>query len=115
MKLPSPEARRDILRQHLSELPAELQIEDVDSVVTGTEGFTGADIKRMVQDATAIFAYESVREKNNHPPITFFHQAIETVRQNKARYAEALAHAKHKPSDPFGFGAMAAARAAAEE
>src|SRR5262249_33290955 len=88
MKLPSAEARQDILGEHLKELPPELRVDDLDSLVTATDGFTGADLKRMIQDATAIFAYENVREKNNHPPITFFHQAIEAVRQNKARYAE---------------------------
>jgi transitional endoplasmic reticulum ATPase len=116
MKLPSPEARRAILSEHLAELPPEFRIDDLDSLVTSTEGFTGADLKRMVQDATAIFAYENVREKNNHPPITFFHQAIQTVRQNKERYAEALAHAvPGKPRDPFGFAAMAAQAAANED
>jgi len=115
MKLPSAEARRDILREHLKELPSELQVDELDNLVTATDAFTGADLKRMVQDATAIFAYENIQEKKNQPVTTFFHQAIEAVRQNKARYAEALAHAKHKPSDPFGFGAMAAARAAAQD
>jgi transitional endoplasmic reticulum ATPase len=104
MKLPTKEAREQILREHLERLPKELLVDDVESIVSATEGFTGADLKRMVQDATAIFAYENAKPRSAAATMSCFLQAIETVRENKSRYAEALANAAPpKPPNPFGF------------
>src|SRR5262249_31450463 len=57
MKLPDPEARAAILAQRLVELPEELRTVDVAALKSATDGFTGADLKRLIEDGKAIYAY----------------------------------------------------------
>src|SRR5947209_8317490 len=49
MKLPDTEARRQILKSHLQSIPTELSNCDIDGVLSATDGFTGADMKRLVE------------------------------------------------------------------
>src|SRR5678816_1584832 len=55
MKLPDPQARTQILSQHLQSLPKELRDVDVPQLIAATEGFTGADLKRTVEDGKMIY------------------------------------------------------------
>jgi len=50
MKLPDAQARADILSSHLAHLPEEIRQVDVTQLIAATDGFTGADLKRMVED-----------------------------------------------------------------
>ena len=47
VRLPDEDARADILRQHLSRLPSAIAAVEVAPLVAATEGFTGADLKRL--------------------------------------------------------------------
>jgi hypothetical protein len=89
MRLPDEKARAAILRRHLTGLPAPFTEVDVGRLAAGTEEFTGADLKRMVEDGKALLAYDKVRGQPLRAVTDYFLQAIDTVRSNKQRYAEA--------------------------
>ena len=107
MKLPDLEARTTILTQRLNELPKELQHVDMAVLQTGTEGFTGADLKRLVEDGKAIYAYDKANKHDLKSPTDYFLRAAEGVRENKQRFAEAEAQAALKPKFPMrGFSSF---------
>jgi SpoVK/Ycf46/Vps4 family AAA+-type ATPase len=89
MKLPDAEARLLILRQHLASLPAPLQNVQEDEVVAVTEGFTGADLKRLVEDAKALYAYDRASLKTPREFTAYLLTSSEGLRDNKKRFAEA--------------------------
>src|SRR5206468_8481552 len=91
MKLPSPQARTEILSDHLQSLPTELREVDVPRLIAATEGFTGADLKRTVEDGKAIYAYDKAKGVEPQPTTEYFMRAVEAVRENKQHYAEAEA------------------------
>jgi transitional endoplasmic reticulum ATPase len=55
MKLPDAEARAQILFDHLKALPEELREPDTPRLIAATEGFTGADLRRLVEDGKASY------------------------------------------------------------
>src|SRR5581483_1898436 len=97
MKLPDAPARQQILARHLAELPDELRQTDLPALVLAAEGFTGADLKRLVEDGKAIYAYDKATKAPLKNTTDYFLQAIEGVRDNKRRFAEAEAQARQQP------------------
>ena len=85
MKLPDGEARKAILANHTRVLPTELSGFDVARVLEVSDGFTGADIKRLVEDAKGLSATE------------YFLQAAAAVRENTLRFAEANSASQKRP------------------
>src|SRR3989442_15103262 len=55
MKIPDASARVRILEKHTANLPTELQSLDRPKIVELTDGFTGADVKRLVEDAKGFY------------------------------------------------------------
>jgi SpoVK/Ycf46/Vps4 family AAA+-type ATPase len=101
MKLPGVEARTVILTQRVAELPEELRQVDLAALRSATEGFTGADLKRLVEDGKAIYAYDKAKRLDLKAPTDYFLKAVEGVRENKQRFAEAEAQAALKPKLPM--------------
>jgi ATP-dependent 26S proteasome regulatory subunit len=100
MKPPDPSARADILRHAMRELPGSLQLNELEPLVAATEGFTGADLKRAVEDGKALYAYDRARGEAPQPALNYYTSAVAAVRQNKERYAAAEAQAalqRHRP------------------
>jgi transitional endoplasmic reticulum ATPase len=97
MKLPNEEARAQILTRHVAELPEEVRQVDVAALVPATEGFTGADLKRLIEDGKALYAYDKVKRFEMKEPTAYFLKAVEGVRENKQRFAEAEAQSMLKP------------------
>jgi transitional endoplasmic reticulum ATPase len=93
MKLPDPQARAEILSDYLKNLPEELRQVEVAELLVATDGFTGADLKRLVEDAKAIYAFDKARGADQHPTIDYFMSAVEAVKENKHHYAAAEAQA----------------------
>ena len=112
-RLPDDNARTEILREHVAQLPSVLQAVDMERVSAAADGLTGADIKRLVDDGKILYAYDRARNQPVLSPTEYFLSAIETVRENKARYSEAetRARAQHpqRPSIFDNFGMMAGA------
>src|SRR5262245_19587772 len=108
MRLPDKEARAAILSMHLSQLPAPLSQVDSPQIVSTTEGFTGADLKRLVEDGKTLYAYDRAKGRTLRAPTEYFLAAVETVRANKERYAQAEAQARRqRPMRPPWFNMSA--------
>ena len=106
-RLPDADAREAILTAHCADLPPAVGAVDIPSLVAATEGLSGADLKRLVEDGKVLFAFDHARGREARPVLEYFLTAIETVRTNKQRYAEAEAHARaHRPSRPPFFDVM---------
>ena len=104
MRLPDESARRSILQQHVLRAPPPLDGADVDRIVASTDGFTGADLKRTVEDGKALYAFDRVAGKVVEDLTDYYHLAAESVRSGKEKYADAAsrANAAH-PSRPAWF------------
>lgn len=104
MSLPDPEARATILSANISELPDVLAGADVPRLVAATEGFTGADLRRLVEDGKTLYAYDKAQSLHLRPSTEYFLSAVETVRANKERYAAAEARARQqRPARPHWY------------
>jgi transitional endoplasmic reticulum ATPase len=101
MKLPNPQARSEILSTLLTSLPEELRGADTSRLVAATEGFTGADLKAMVEDGKAIYAYDRANNVEPQPTTEYFLRAVTTVQENKQHYAAAEAQALMQPKSPM--------------
>lgn len=113
MKLPDADARRTILHQYLGKTANLFDSEDPEAVVAATEGFTGADLKRVVEDAKGLLAFDRATRAEPLNGSSYLLRAVEAVALNKKRYAEAEAGARTrlKPSPNIGdlFFSMGAA------
>jgi ATP-dependent 26S proteasome regulatory subunit len=104
MRLPDANARLKLLRRQLASLPRMLGDPDLPRVSEATEGFTGADLKRLVEDAKTLLAYDRVRSVAARPLTEYFLEAAAAVRANKERYAAAEARARlQRPARPVYF------------
>jgi transitional endoplasmic reticulum ATPase len=97
MKLPDAMARTQILSDHLETLPLELLKVDRAPIIAATDGFTGADLKRLVEDGKAMYAYDKAKEAKLQSTTEYFLRAVQAVRENKERYAQAEAGAAMRP------------------
>lgn len=88
MKLPDGEARRRILEERLAPLPDDLREVDLPRVVQATESFTGADLKRLVEDVKALYAYDLSRQKPAQAALAYFERAIGKLVENRQRFAD---------------------------
>jgi ATP-dependent 26S proteasome regulatory subunit len=94
MKLPDADARGSILKVHLANLPQELQNVDAQQLISATDGFTGADIKRTIEDGKGLYAYAQATGADHKPTTQYFLEAVQTVRDNKERYTAAESQAR---------------------
>ena len=103
MKLPDADARGRILERNTASLPADLRALDRARIVELTEGFTGADVKRLVEDAKSLYAFDRAGRHALRPATEYFAEAAGGVRENKLRYqaAEEAARAQPKGAPRF--------------
>jgi SpoVK/Ycf46/Vps4 family AAA+-type ATPase len=90
-RLPDAIARARIVEDHAANLPKEILPIDVAVLADATEGLTGADLKALMEDGKMLFAYDRARKRPLRPSTEYFLAAIDTIRANKQRYAEAEA------------------------
>lgn len=102
--LPDAAARAAILLDRCAELPPAVGDVDVERLAEATDGLTGADLKRLMDDGKILYAYDRAQGLPSGDATAYFLRATETVRANKERYAtaEAQARARH-PSRPAMF------------
>jgi transitional endoplasmic reticulum ATPase len=117
MRLPDEDARLSILGQLAESLPASLRSVELARLVPATQRFTGADLKRVVEDGKALYAFDRACGQPLKSITDYFLAAVETVRDNKLKYlqAEARARANRPPRPPWfdvWHGAMAFASGA---
>ena len=109
-RYPDLTARREILADRIATLPPPLGDVLLDPLAESTDGLSGADLKRVVEDAKVLFVYDRARGVEPRASIDYFVDAANTVRANRERYAEAEARARaNRPTRPpifdvAGFG-----------
>ena len=110
MTLPDAEARRTILRAQLLKTGGAFALAEDARVLAATDGFTGADLKRVVEDAKSLYAFDRAQSGETFETEAYLLRAIEGVALNKARYAEAEAGARAKaavaPQNHWSFFGM---------
>ena len=94
MRLPDEAARAVILRRHLAGLPRSVGAVDEARLARETDAFTGADLKRLVEDGKALLAYDRARGLPPRPATDYFAEAVQTVRANKQSYEAAESRAR---------------------
>jgi SpoVK/Ycf46/Vps4 family AAA+-type ATPase len=99
-RLPDVSARRAILSDLCVSLPAAVGPVDVDALAAATEALSGADLKRVVEDGKLLYAFDRAQKAALKPALEYFITALETVRANKQRYAEAEAAARMRNPVP---------------
>lgn len=104
MQLPGEQSRCDMLRTHLGSLPAEYGVVDVSRLASVTDGFTGADLKRLSEDGKNLFAADLARGLDLRPLTDYFLTALATLRFNRELYTKAEARARQqRPTRPVYF------------
>ncbi len=100
MPLPNEAARERILASHIGQSSVLAGL-DLTELVRASEGFTGADLKRLIEDGKNLLAYDRARQQPARQALAYFLDAIETVRTNKERYAQAESQARQqRPTRP---------------
>jgi ATP-dependent 26S proteasome regulatory subunit len=100
MRLPDEAARSAILKQLTARLGTAFAGFELDRLVEPTSGFTGADLKRLVDDGKNLFAHDKVRGVPLSSATAYFLRAVDIVRENKDRYAEAELRARQQRPRP---------------
>jgi transitional endoplasmic reticulum ATPase len=103
MRIPDAAARARIVARHTANLPTDLQSLDRLKIVEVTEMFTGADVKRLVEDAKGFYAFDRVRKTGPRPATDYFTEAANGVRENKKRYQTAEESARSRPKSNSQF------------
>ncbi|HEU4629873.1 MAG TPA: AAA family ATPase [Gemmatimonadaceae bacterium] len=107
MRLPDEAARAAILADRCASLPPAMGPIDVPQLAAATDGLTGADLKRLVDDGKLLFAYDVARGQPPRVALDYLLAAADVVRGDKARYAEAEARARaRRPTRPPYFDVM---------
>ncbi len=106
MRLPDAAARAVILRRHLAGLPKTIGTVDEVRLAGETESFTGADLKRLVEDGKALLAYDRARGMPVRAATEYFVEAVQTVRANKQHYEAAENRARDRVTPASAFAAM---------
>jgi AAA+ superfamily predicted ATPase len=93
-RLPDRAARAAILHDRCAQLPTSMGAVDVGRLADATEELSGADLKRVVEDGKLLYAFDRARGSALRPVTEYLLEALETVRANKVRYAQAEASAR---------------------
>lgn len=82
-RLPDARARSAILHRHLAARADLFALEDVENALGLADGFTGADLKRLVSDATILYAYGVSRRGTAAVETNYLEPAARVIRKNK--------------------------------
>ncbi len=86
MKLPNEEARMDILKTYLSKGKLQPSKTELATIIKETDGFTGADLKRLVSDAVNIYGYDMVKKNKIQKPLVYFEKALERLKKLRKQF-----------------------------
>ena len=105
MRRPDRDSRLQILTARMKSIPESKSPKKLDAVADATEGFTGADLERLVEDAKALMLEADVRKTWRDDTTEFFLEAALEVKRNvevieqSAQAAEE--RSRFKMPDPF--------------
>ncbi|HEY9758121.1 MAG TPA: ATP-binding protein [Oculatellaceae cyanobacterium] len=110
-RLPETEARLEILKDCGVRLPEVMKTVDFESLAEETEGLTGADLRRLIDDAKILYAFDKARNHEIQPIDTYFRKALSAIRKNKEIYKRASQSRHKEPSFSEFSRSMASAMA----
>lgn len=88
-RLPDEDARKSALSERIATLTEPFASVAVDELVAATHGFTGADLKGLIERGKMLLAHDRAQRREILAPTTYFLSAAETIRRNQERYREA--------------------------
>ena len=94
MRLPDASARTDILGNHLRSAASLNGQIDMTGLAAQTDGFTGADLKRLIEDGKLLLAADRANNRPLRPLTDYFLTAVEAVRENRELYHQAETRAR---------------------
>jgi len=100
-KLPTHDVRALILQRWMSAVMPEKETPNYDVLARITEGFTPADLRRVANDAKALYAADVVRRRDIQATETYVLNAIEAIVDVRARMATTLADESLRLRDPL--------------
>lgn len=89
MTLPDLEARMTILKKKLTNSPFQIDTSNIRELAHKVEGFTGADLKRIVADAANLYGYDVAKEKKAQTHAFYLEAAIEQLIRHRQQLASA--------------------------
>ena len=104
LPLPGEKARIEILRHWIKKEPEHFEQVDLKILGRHTEGFSGADLKKITEDAKNLYAYDHINNEKTLPMHDYFLKAAKTIREykNKQLDAEKKLEAQFK-NTPYPF------------
>jgi transitional endoplasmic reticulum ATPase len=90
-RLPDRAARLLILQDLIRDVPPLFHDADLARLADETDGLTGADVKRVIEDGKVLYAFDRAKGRPLGAVTDYFVRAVATVRENKERYADAEA------------------------
>jgi ATP-dependent 26S proteasome regulatory subunit len=104
MRFPDLAARVEILSQQISGLTAPLNEVDIERISMASDGQSGADLKRIVEEGKSLYAYDLVKTGHPKDATSYLLTAIENINASRRKYAEAEARANaNRSSRPTWF------------
>ncbi len=86
MKLPNEEARRDILNSNITKGKLKPSKKELEIIIKETDGFTGADLKRLVSDTQNIYGYDVIKKNKLKKPLHYFEAALERLKKLRKQF-----------------------------
>jgi transitional endoplasmic reticulum ATPase len=99
MKLPDAKSRKALIDKHLTTMCRVDNEQRWPSILARTEGFSGADIKRLVQDAKLQMAVDMTKGRTTKPMDVYLLNSADKIIQSQADYVRAAKRAMHANSD----------------
>lgn len=88
-RYPTASARAELLKRLTTSLPGELANFDLALAADATEGCSGADLKRLVNDAKTLAAWDRLQSAIAQPFTTYLLEAVTSFREKRAEYTAA--------------------------
>lgn len=98
-KLPPKAVRKQILELYMKDAPKELASFDFAPLDRLTDGFTPADLRRIVGDAKALYAFDQSKDRPKVVMTDYLVRAAVSVQKLKIRIADSLGYELPKSSD----------------
>jgi AAA+ superfamily predicted ATPase len=99
MHYPDAAARLELLRRLTSSLPPAAATLDLSAAEAATEGCSGADLKRLVNDAKTLCAWDRSRGNDLRSLTAYMQEAVTAFREKRAEYSAAEDRGRKQRAD----------------
>ncbi len=86
MKLPNKAARASILENHLAKSKLQPNAAELNKIVLATDGFTGADLKRLVSDAQNLYGFDVINKNKLKLALHYFETALKRLKKLRKQF-----------------------------